>query len=406
MAGKPQIAWPAAREVADKTIELGSVALAAKHYGVSDHSMRRFLRDNGLKDEVYASFRRIEANAIEGPSEEDLLKERNRELERALRKREAEEVAEERLVRRLEAVIPGSKAKYRPPPKRQRSPGPHEFVLLFSDTHAGEVVSPRETMGVNEYDWPIMLDRMRRLQEKVLSYQQHRPYPIERLHVLFLGDMLSGSIHEELAQTNELGDAEATVQFGQDAAAWLEGFAPYFREIRVAGVVGNHPRRAKKQPAKGVANNDDWIAYRIIELLLRDNPQFSFEFPQAGYAAVEIAGRRLLMMHGDGIRSSMPGVPWGGVMRRVTTLQAQFQQAGMPIDYVTLGHFHTSNAVEGVGVKVFLNGSVKGVDEYSLRAFGSGHGPRQLLLTFHRDHGVTDVSFLDLDGAAAQARVA
>jgi len=53
--------------------------------------------------------------------------------------------------------------------------------------------------------------------------------------------------------------------------------------------------------------------------------------------------------------------------------------------------------VESSAGKVAMNGSVKGVDEYSLKQFGSGRGPQQLLLTFHPRRGLTDVSFVDCE---------
>jgi hypothetical protein len=213
-----------------------------------------------------------------------------------------------------------------------------------------------------------------------------------------LGDMLSGDIHDELAQTNEFPNEEATVQFALDGAEWLTGFEDHFGQISVAGVPGNHPRRAKKPTAKMAANNSDWTAYQMMRLYHRGNPKFEWQFPKAAYTVVTVAERwRTLLMHGDGIRSTMPGVPWGGVVRRITTLEQQFSKAKQPIDYVALGHFHTANALDGVGVKTFLNGSVKGLDEYSLRQFGSGRHPSQLLLTFHREHGISDVSYIDLE---------
>jgi len=69
----------------------------------------------------------------------------------------------------------------------------------------------------------------------------------------------------------------------------------------------------------------------------------------------------------------------------------------MPIDYFCLGHFHAANALDGIGSKVFMNGSLKGVDEFSLKQFGSGHHPSQLLLTFHEKYGVTGTQYLDLE---------
>lgn len=377
----------------------------AKRYGVDESSVRRFVKR--LKKEgilVDGGARSIERPDEEFeydlPSVEEILVERTKDLERTVRAQRREDIKEERWMQRLEDAMRTRRPHRFPAPKVKTkgvATSGHEMVLLFSDTHAYEIVNGTETLGMNEYSRAILLQRMARLQERVLSYVAHRPYPITKLHVWMLGDMLSGDIHEELAMTNELPHEEATVQFALDAAEWLNGFVPHFETIRVSGVPGNHPRRSKKPSNKMAHNNSDWVAYKIIELYHRGNKSFEFNFPKAGFAVETVASNwRCLLMHGDGVRSTMPGVPWGGVMRRVVTLQQQFHTANMPINYVALGHYHTANAVEGTGMKIFMNGSVKGLDEYSMKQFGSGRDPMQLLLTFHHKHGVTDISYLDL----------
>jgi len=387
----------------------GNITAAAHSLGVNAKALDSRITTLGIRPDI-AKIRAAIAAAkpaqkavrqIDPASEvsaEEMLTARNKELEKAAKSQRAEKVSEERLLQRLEAVIPTITSGYvKPVIKDRKNTDDHELVLLFSDTHAGETVSSEETLGMNSYSWEIMLERMARLQESVLSFVAHRPYRIRKLHVWFLGDMLSGSIHDELAQTNEMSDAQAIVQFATDSKDWLLGFADHFDEIEVSGVPGNHPRRAKKMTAKRAANNDDWLAYQLIRLQLQGDARFTWNIPAAAYAVTTVAERwRCLLMHGDGIRSSMPGVPWGGVVRRVTTLEQQFAKAKQPLDYVALGHFHTANALDGVGVRTFLNGSVKGLDEYSLKAFGSGRAPSQVMLTFHPKRGVTDISLIDL----------
>jgi hypothetical protein len=231
----------------------------------------------------------------------------------------------------------------------------------------------------------------------VLSFQEHRPYPVRKLHIWSLGDQLSGDIHDELVETNEIPLAEATVQFGLDGAEFVESFVPYFEKVSVAGIVGNHPRARRKPPAKRQFDNADWTALKIMEQALRRCPAVDFEVPKAPKWPVEVCNRRILLMHGHGIRSTMPGVPWGGVMRRVGSLQNEYAAAGMPIDHFVLGHFHQSNVVQAG--RIVMNGSVKGIDEYSLQAFGGGSPPQQILLTFHPRRGLVDASIIDLEAA-------
>ena len=330
-------------------------------------------------------------------SETEILRERIKELERIDRRDRAGEVKEERLLRRLETAVQTLEPRYKAAKPLSSTGTPQEMVLLFSDTHGSEVVKPEQVLDMNAYNWEVMLERMAQIQRAVLSHKEHFSAPIKKLHLWMLGDMLSGDIHEELSRTNDRPGAEAVVQFAYDCAAWIEGFVPHFEEISIAGVPGNHPRTTKKPSAKDVHNNGDWVAYKAIEMLLSKYPSLEFDFPHSSYATRLVADRwRWLLMHGDGIRSTMPGVPWGGVVRRITTLEQQFNAAKMPLDYFAMGHFHTANALDGVGVQAFLNGSVKGLDEYSLKQFGSGRRASQRLIAVHPTRGVTSTFWIDL----------
>lgn len=412
----------AAQTVTDKQVlaavkERGDVENAARELGLAPSTLRsRIKRSPKLqKDiaEVRQEFQAAErekrrqalvaAGDVAHVSEEDKLRERNADLEKALRTARKTSTAEALMLERFTAAFANVKPRYSPLaiPKAHRAKDEHEHVLLFSDAHANEVVSREETMGLNEFNWRIMLERMNRVQQAVLSFQENRPYPIKKLHVHALGDNISGDIHEELEVTNELPHEESVVQMGLDTAAWLEEFVPYYESISVAGCVGNHPRRKKKPTAKSAFNNSDWTMYRFIETYLRNNPAFDFYFPKSKMAAVTVAERwRILLLHGDGIRSTMVDVPWGGIIRYLGKLARQFSQAGDPIDYFELGHWHQANALGagGPGTKTFINGTIKGPDEYSVERFGGGDPPQQVLLTFHRKRGVTDVSYLDCEG--------
>ena len=53
------------------------------------------------------------------------------------------------------------------------------------------------------------------------------------------------------------------------------------------------------------------------------------------------------------------------------------------------------NAIDGIGTKTYINGSIKGVDEWTLQRFGGSRPPGQLLLTIHPKRGICDISYLD-----------
>ena len=397
MAGKHKYEYPPDEELKKLCAEFGYTEVA-RQLDIPASTLQNYLRRRAIPTtKQKQTTAKVDLTDLPAqPSETELLQARVKELEKQVRKDRKNQVYDERVTQAVEASIQKAKPKYSPRaiPKAKTKGTTHEFVLDWSDLHAGEIVSLEETGGINEYDWDIMLKRLDRVREALFSYQDNRPYRVKKLYVFALGDMLSGNIHAELEATNEIPLAEATVQLGIDGAEWIESLTERFEEVEVHGVVGNHPRAHKKPWAKQGYDNADWTAYHIMSQALRKNDRIRFEIPKANQHRVIVAGRfPNLIWHGDGVRSSMPGVPWGGIMRRVASLRNQYQQANQPVEYFHCGHFHTANAVEQG--RIIVNGSVKGVDEYSLKAFGGGQPPVQVLSTFHPTRGLTDVSFLD-----------
>lgn len=394
--GKSKYSWPSNEEIIKGIQTFGKTGYAKKlgvpRSTLADHLIRQGIDANSKPQSVEA------VKLDEEISEVEILTQRVKELEAANRKDRKAAVMDERITQAVIDATKGRTTNYKPASYSKSKKDKHEFVLLWSDTHAGEIVSSEETNGMNAYDWDIMIKRMDKLRKSVISYQQNRPYNIEKLHILALGDMLSGNIHAELEATNEIPLADATVQFGIDNAEFVESFTEYFPEVQFSGIVGNHPRAHKKPWAKQGYDNADWTAYNISKIILRKNDRINFDIPKANQHITEICDRwNFLAFHGDSIRSSMPGVPWGGVMRRVNALQASYSGSGRPIDMFVCGHFHSAAMVQSDAGQIAMNGSVKGVDEYSLKAFGGGRPPQQLLLTVHPDNGLTDVSMLDLN---------
>lgn len=360
----------------------------ARKFGVARSTLGTYLDNTGLSASVVT--RELE----EGISEHEKMKDRLKELEKRVRGARTDEVQYQRVIDAIENTATAVEPSYEAPEfTATNDHRPHVQVLLLSDTHAGEVVDAEAVNGMNEYSWEIMETRMARILRSLKSYVNTRTYEIEELQIWVLGDMLSGDNHDELTITNEIPIAEAAHKFGVLLGQWIEELVPLYPKITVYAVPGNHPRTTKKPAAKQVFNNWDWVSYLFAKTHLSQYESVEFNTTRSAFIVAEVAGRNALLWHGDGIRSTMPGVPWGGVMRRVNEMRRQYHDQGTDIEYFALGHFHQANIVQG---KVFMNGSIKGPDEYSLKQFGSSEQPRQLLLTFDpRKERPTDVSFID-----------
>jgi hypothetical protein len=275
------------------------------------------------------------------------------------------------------------------PPKT--SDGAHHRALaLWSDFHGGEMVDPETLNGIQTYDWQIMEARVEEMLASTISHLHVSP-SITGIDVMLVGDMNSGSNHDELAKTNQYPLAEQGVRMGYLLGQAIERLTLEGYEVQVVSVVGNHPRLVKKPAAKDTHDNMDWVSGEIAKAYLSTNDNVVSFVNGRTSVFHKIAGRTCYVWHGDGIKSTMPGVPWGGVIRRTNEIARQHQRR--QIDHFILGHFHDPNVVQGG--RIFMNGSLKGVDEWVQKNFGGGSPPTQLLALFdERKSRLTDVKFI------------
>lgn len=333
-------------------------------------------RHRDVRGRVKAAF---VAERDEVVSRTDLLEEEVRELRLALNRQRRESVGEERVLQAIElamAQVPKvSRRRSAAVPKREPGRPHHRALVALSDFHGGEVVDRDVVQGLNEFDWQILEDRCQEVIQSLLSHQRRSP-DLTGLDICFVGDLCSGANHLELEVSNEFPLAEQAVKIGLLMGQIVEQLAPHYRNVRVVSVEGNHPRLGKAPQAKSPQNNMDWVAAQFAKQYVRDVPNVEFTVGR-GAVIHQIAGLNMYVFHGDGIRSSMPGVPWGGVMRRVNQLQATLPQH---IDHWLLGHFHQANLV-GAG-RIIGNGALKGADEWCFKNLGVGDPPAQWLLTF------------------------
>lgn len=394
-------AWWQDSETLQREVDAhGSLRAAADaHDGVGRTAIREWAKRLGVKAPQRQTSLRIVPTSSEPVSREEILEAEVTELRALVKQRRSTDVADERLVQVLEATVAAKTPIYEPMPSTKRKPGahtPHEMLLDWSDLHAAERVSLEQMNGINEYDWSIMMRRHDRMIEAIRSFREKLAYPVSRLQIAALGDMVTGDIHEELRETNEMVLMEAAIQLGLDGANFIEALIPDFERIDVDGVVGNHGRRSKKPAAKNAYDNFDWLVYHIIRLRLAKYPSVKVTVPKASQHPIKMCDRfTILMFHGDGIRSTMPGVPWGGVARRTRELERQFEPVVGPIDHFLCGHFHQWSVTDGG--RVIVNGSVKGPDEYSIKQFGGGCEAVQLLHLFHPERGMVSTHPLKLE---------
>jgi hypothetical protein len=286
----------------------------------------------------------------------------------------------------------------RPATKKGSKATDHEMVALVSDTHYPEVVDPETAMGL-VYNADICEKRLAHIRDTIIRYKDLRTasYPIGKLTIPFLGDMLSGDIHEELEVTNQFPMSESLVKLAYLIDDFCRSLAGEFPEVEAIFMPGNHPRLTKKPRHKARWNNWDYVLGHFVAALAGKN--YKVQVPKDIIFITTIAQNwRVGLVHGDGVKSaSFAGIPWYGMKSRRDAIQALLRHLGQPgIDYLLMGHFHQLLYWQGTDCDLIINGAVKGGDEYSIDTRHASTDPVQALLTFHPNHGITDLSRINL----------
>jgi hypothetical protein len=245
--------------------------------------------------------------------------------------------------------------------------------------------------GINEYSVAIAEARYRKLIERTVDISfEHLPRNrYEGLIYLRGGDMVSGDIHQELRETNELCGVEA-IRSLVAAETWgLGKLADAFGSVHVVSVPGNHGRTSLKPPTKKIAeSNYDTLSAWWLESAFKGDTRISWHTPLSTDAVFQMHGRNYLLTHGDNI-GTKGGAGFVGpiatISRGATLTMGEYARRGIMIDKIFMGHFHSAFAF-GRG---WSNGSLPGYSEYARSNRMVPEPPQQWLLYFCAKYGIT-----------------
>lgn len=270
-----------------------------------------------------------------------------------------------------------------------KSKGPGIPTLFASDFHWSEVVNGSEINNVNNYNLKIAHQRARLLFERTIDLCfNHMVSPRYDGIVLALGgDMVSGDIHDELAETNELPSLPTVLDLSGVLIEGIELLRDKFGKVFIPCVAGNHGRLSRKPRAKYRAHtNYDWLTYQIVERHFKGDKRVSFQISDGPDAAYCVHGHRFLLSHGDQFRGGDGQVgALGPILRGDLRKRTRNGQVGSNYDTLMLGHWHQYTHMG----RVIVNGSLKGYDEYAYQSNFGYEVAQQALFFTHPKHGIT-----------------
>lgn len=257
-------------------------------------------------------------------------------------------------------------------------------VVCCTDWHAEACVDKEVVSGLNEFNLQVCESRIQRTWIKVgFLIDLWRSVSTIEDAVLWLGgDLISGSIHEELEESNLLGPSEA-ILFVQTQI--MGGIKYLLDEVGIKKLTvvcnhGNHSRTTRKlRPATAYRHSWEWLAYQHLSTYYRKDPRVTFYVSKGIHSYVTIQGWTVRFHHGDRMKY---GGGVGGITVPVNKAISAWNM-GRRADYDVFGHFH--QFIEHKNW-VCCN-TLMGLDAFALDIKAAYQLPTQTLIFFDREHG-------------------
>jgi hypothetical protein len=210
-------------------------------------------------------------------------------------------------------------------------------VLFISDVHFDEVVASNQIEDLNVYNRELAVQRILHTFKTAVKFSKEyiKDPKFDGVVCAFGGDLLSGNIHDELAETNEAPILESAVYLTEVLIQGLGLLVKEFGRVFVPCVVGNHGRIHRKPRAKNkIKDNYEWLVYHNIARHFKDDKRFTFMIPQGSDVKFSIYDKSFVLTHGDQFRG---GTGIAGIFSPLMLGQAR-KQKRTQFDIMMIGH--------------------------------------------------------------------
>jgi hypothetical protein len=274
---------------------------------------------------------------------------------------------------------------------REKNPKIREAALVcaLGDVHAAEVVEPESVAGRNSYNLAICEHRLLRWAQGVCWMVRHhrasRLVAIRDLVIPMLGDLISGRLHEDSAETDELTPSQTIIWLLPRLRGALDLI---LRETKPQSLIipcsyGNHGRYTyRSRIATGADNSFETMLYQMLRDAFIHDKRVHFNITRSAHQYTMILGHKLHTHHGDSMRY------WGGIGGlSVPLLKAVgvWNSWPDPASIHLVGHWHQSNVF--LNGKAFVNGSLVGTNAYAQSIRAPFEEPSQISFLIDKTRG-------------------
>lgn len=266
--------------------------------------------------------------------------------------------------------------------KPKKPSGTATAVLVVNDWHAEETVDPATINGLNEYNLEVADKRIERTWHAAVELIEanRKMSNVQDLVLAVLGDMITGHIHEELAEGNSLSPLEASRWVQKRLRGGIDFLLEHSgcKTITVVTAYGNHGRTTKKpRIATAAKHSYEHAMYWNLSDFYENEPRVAFKIEEGYHTWLDVQGKQVRFHHGDWIKYQ-GGV--GGITIPVNKAINEWNKAKRA-DFEFFGHWHQHKKDHSWAACNCLIG----YNAYALSIKAEYSEPSQTLAIFDRD---------------------
>lgn len=289
----------------------------------------------------------------------------------------------------LKEIQEGVDSTYRIEPRSGSGTSEATPIIVASDWHCEETVTPAQVSGLNEVTLEIIDRRITRFFQASLNLIQNHLNPGVTIHTVILallGDFVTNDIHDaESAESNSLLPVDAIIWVQNRLIAGINFYlanSPY--DFVIPCKVGNHSRTTKKTRFGSEAGHSlESLMYVHLAAYYRAEPRVRFVIDNGYHTYIDVYDQVVRFHHGHALKYQ-GGI--GGLFIPAYKAISQWQK-GRHADLDIFGHFHQSKD----GGNFICNGSLIGYNAFALSIKADYEPPRQTLLLVDKKRGRTCV---------------
>ena len=242
-------------------------------------------------------------------------------------------------------------------------------ILQLSDWHCGAKVDNQ----FNYYDIDTMVDRAMKIRDKAMEYCDL--HEVTDLIIEINGDLVNGAIHVSSRVESEEGVVQQVITVTDVLAKLINSMKPYFNSIKIVTTLGNHGRLTPNK-ADSITNENFEM---LIPTMLRDKLTDISIIDSKGldFVKYEVDGKVIMLAHGQNDSISKVVADFSKIFKVVPS-------------EVHLGHTHSYKDINDCGIKVTVNGSLIGADDYAL-TIRKIDTPSQNLIVYEDDRCIYEI---------------